>query len=56
MAILGSILKRSFELRERIPKIRKKDGYKQQTKFFYIISILIILYRIHKFYLIKIKK
>jgi hypothetical protein len=32
MAILGSILKRSFELRERIPKIRKKDGYKQQTK------------------------
>ncbi|MGZ4035755.1 MAG: GH3 family domain-containing protein, partial [Bacteroidia bacterium] len=27
-----SILKRSFELRERIPKIRKKDGYKQQTK------------------------
>ena len=32
MAFIGSILKRSFELRERIPKIRKKDGYKQQTK------------------------
>ena len=32
MAFIGSILKRSFELRERIPKIRRKDGYKQQTK------------------------
>ena len=32
MAIIGSVIKRSFELRERLPKIRKKDGYKQQTK------------------------
>jgi hypothetical protein len=32
MAILGSILKRTFELRERMPKIRKVNGYKQQVK------------------------
>ncbi len=32
MAIIGSVIKRSFELRERLPKIRTKDGYKQQTK------------------------
>ncbi len=32
MAILGSILKRTFEIRERIPKIRKVNGYKQQVK------------------------
>lgn len=32
MAIIGSVIKRSFELRERLPKIRKKNGYKQQTK------------------------
>jgi len=32
MAILGSILKRTFELRERIPQIRKVNGYRQQTK------------------------
>ena len=32
MAILGSILKRTFELRDRIPKIRKQNGYKQQVK------------------------
>ncbi|HEY0029821.1 MAG TPA: GH3 auxin-responsive promoter family protein [Bacteroidia bacterium] len=32
MAIIGSVIKRAFELRERLPKIRKKDGYKQQTK------------------------
>ena len=32
MAILGSILKRTFELRDRIPKIRKLNGYKQQVK------------------------
>lgn len=31
MAILGSILKRTFELRERIPKIRKVNGYRQQA-------------------------
>lgn len=32
MAIIGSILKRAFEIRERIPKIRKVDGYKKQEK------------------------
>ncbi len=32
MAIIGSVIKRSFELREKLPKIRKKDGYKQQAK------------------------
>ncbi len=32
MAILGSILKRTFELRESIPKIRKVNGYDQQVK------------------------
>ncbi|MDQ3046145.1 MAG: GH3 auxin-responsive promoter family protein [Bacteroidota bacterium] len=32
MALLGSILKRTFELSERIPKIRKVNGYKQQVK------------------------
>ncbi len=32
MAILGSILKRTFELRDRIPRIRKVDGTKQQAK------------------------
>ncbi|MCW3086613.1 MAG: auxin-responsive promoter [Bacteroidetes bacterium] len=32
MAILGSILKRTFEIRERIPKIRKVNGYKKQEK------------------------
>ena len=32
MAILGSILKQTFELRSKIPKIRKVDGYKQQVK------------------------
>ncbi len=32
MAILGTILKRTFELREKIPKIRKINGYKQQVK------------------------
>ncbi len=32
MAFIGSIFKRSFELRESMPKIRKKNGYKQQTK------------------------
>lgn len=31
MAILGSILKRTFELSEKMPKLRKVDGYKQQT-------------------------
>ena len=31
MAILGSILKRTFELREKMPKIRKSSAYKQQT-------------------------
>src|SRR5687767_8595271 len=32
MALLGSILKRTFELSERIPKIRKVNGYRQQVK------------------------
>ena len=32
MAILGSLLKRTFELTEKIPKLRKVDGYKQQSK------------------------
>lgn len=32
MAILGSILKRTFELREKMPKLRRVNGYKQQTK------------------------
>ncbi len=32
MAILGSILKRTFELHERMPKIRKVNGYNQQVK------------------------
>jgi hypothetical protein len=32
MAILGSILKRTFKLRESIPKIRKVNGYEQQVK------------------------
>ncbi|MCX6296542.1 MAG: GH3 auxin-responsive promoter family protein [Bacteroidetes bacterium] len=32
MAIIGSVIKRSFELRVRLPKIRTKDSYKQQTK------------------------
>lgn len=32
MALLGSILKRTFELRERMPRIRKVNGYKQQVK------------------------
>jgi hypothetical protein len=32
MAILGSILKRTFEIRERMPKMRKVDGLKQQLK------------------------
>ncbi len=32
MAILGSILKRTFELRKRIPRTRKKNGYKLQEK------------------------
>ena len=32
MAILGSILKRTFELRGRMPKIRRVNGYKQQQK------------------------
>ena len=32
MAILGSILKRTFEIRERMPKIRKVNGFKQQEK------------------------
>ncbi len=32
MAILGSILKRTFELREKMPKLRKVNGYRQQTR------------------------
>ena len=32
MAILGSILKTTFELRDRIPLKRKPNGYKQQVK------------------------
>ena len=32
MAILGSILKRTFELRNKIPRIRKINGYQQQVK------------------------
>ena len=32
MAIIGSVIKRTFELRERLPKIRRKNAYKQQTK------------------------
>ena len=32
MAILGTILKRTFEIREKIPKIRKVNGYRQQVK------------------------
>jgi hypothetical protein len=32
MAILGSILKRTFEIRERMPKIRKVNGFKMQEK------------------------
>ena len=32
MAILGSILKRTFEISERIPKIRKVNAFKQQEK------------------------
>jgi hypothetical protein len=32
MAILGSIIKRTLELRERMPRIRKVDGTKQQAK------------------------
>lgn len=32
MAIIGSVIKRTFELRARLPKIRRNDGYKQQTK------------------------
>ncbi len=32
MAFLGSILKRTFELRERIPKIRRVNAYKQQVR------------------------
>jgi GH3 auxin-responsive promoter len=32
MAILGTILKRTFELSQRMPKLKKVDGYKQQEK------------------------
>lgn len=32
MAILGTILKRTFVLRQRIPAIRKTSGYKKQAK------------------------
>ncbi|MFL5762421.1 MAG: GH3 auxin-responsive promoter family protein [Bacteroidia bacterium] len=32
MAIIGSVIKRTFEIRESLPKIRKRNGYKQQTK------------------------
>lgn len=32
MAILGALIKRTFELRGRMPKIRKVDGLKQQQK------------------------
>lgn len=32
MAIIGKILKQTFELRSKIPRIRKVDGYKQQEK------------------------
>ncbi len=32
MALLGSILKRTFELRDSIPKIRKVNGYDQQAQ------------------------
>ncbi len=32
MAILGSILKRTFEMRGRMPKVRKVNGYKKQEK------------------------
>ncbi|HET8964260.1 MAG TPA: GH3 auxin-responsive promoter family protein, partial [Chitinophagales bacterium] len=32
MALLGSILKRTLEIRESIPKIRKVSGYTQQSK------------------------
>ena len=32
MAILGSILKKAFVIREKIPKIRKVNGYVQQEK------------------------
>lgn len=32
MAILGTILKRTFELRGKIPKIKKVNGYRQQVK------------------------
>lgn len=32
MAIIGKILKQTFELRSKIPKIRKVNGYNQQVK------------------------
>jgi hypothetical protein len=32
MAILGSILKRTFEISERMPKIRRNNAYKKQEK------------------------
>ncbi len=32
MAIIGKILKQTFELRSKLPKIRKIDSYKQQEK------------------------
>jgi GH3 auxin-responsive promoter len=32
MAIIGKILKQTFELRSKLPKIRKVDSYKQQEK------------------------
>jgi len=32
MALLGSILKRTIELRKSIPRIRKANGYRQQVK------------------------
>lgn len=32
MALLGSILKRTIELRKRIPRIRRTNGYRQQVR------------------------
>ena len=34
MALLGSILKRTIEIRKNLPKIRKVYGYSQQIKTF----------------------
>jgi hypothetical protein len=32
MAIIGSVIKQSFKIKEKLPRLRKDDGYKQQLK------------------------